>query len=207
MNEDGEMQVVGFESYYIDSKNLFLDFMSQILPEYDLYQVLNKVRYKIGWRALYILAFMVGVGADLMVSRMHMGKQLHSRREVMKGHLGYYKKKKWNGRLRGRFETKLQLRGLLFMTLWCNTYGMDQEQLNRILSQVMTLADAATTAARASSSVMEKMENRRDGGGFSEASKILRPPESFEVDDPMRYVAWKESFTNWLTATTSMQSF
>ena len=88
---------------------------------------------------------------------------------MVKGHLGYYKKKKWNGGLRGRFEHKLQLRGLIFMTLWRNTYAMDQDQMNRILSQVMTLAGAATTAARASSSVMEKMQNRKEGGGFSEA--------------------------------------
>ena len=109
---------------------------------------------------------------------------------MVKDHLGYYKKK-WNGRLRGRFESKLQLRGLLFMTLWCNTYyGMDQ--MNRILSQMMTLADAATTAARTSSSVMEKTENRKDGGGFSRASKILRPP------------AWMNPASSWASPVKEM---
>lgn len=96
------------------------------------------------------------------------------------------------------------------MTLWLNAYAMDQDQMNRILSQMMTLADAATIAARASSSATEKMDGRGNDGGFSEASKILRPPESFDVDDPMKYVAWKESFTNWLTYgnyKTSLASF
>ena len=190
---------MGSKSYFKDMKNSFLDFMDPFLQEYGFYQKVEKVNKMIGWRAMCFLLFLVAYGVGLTLSQMRTCRRLASRRTMTTGHLSYYKQRRWNGRLRGRFEKKLQLRGLIFMTLWLNTYAMDQEQMARMLDQVMNLANAATTAARASSSVMEKMENRRDGGGFSEASKILRPPETFDVDDPMKYVAWKESFTNWLT--------
>jgi hypothetical protein len=28
--------------------------------------------------------------------------------------------------------------------------------------------------------------------------KVLRPPDTFEVDDPVRYSLWREQFLNWL---------
>ena len=110
---------VGFRSYYID-----------FFQDYDLHQVLDRLDETIGLRALCFLAFLVGCGAEWTMSRMRRRRPLRERRAMAKGHLGYYQKRRWNGGLRGRFEHKLQLRGLIFMTLWRNTYAMDQEQMN-----------------------------------------------------------------------------
>ena len=49
---------------------------------------------------------------------------------------------------------------------------------------------------------MERLEGRKkDNGNFGEASKVLKAPDVLEVpegDDPLKYVSWKEQFTNWL---------
>ena len=155
----GEVMVVSLKSYFTDVKNSFLDFVNPFLQEYGFYQIWKKVNEMIGWRAMCFLLFLVAYGVGLTVSQMRKCRRLASRRTLTTGHLGCYRQRRWNGRLRGCFEKKLQLRGLVFMTLWLNTLAMDQEQMNRLLAQVMTLADAATNAARTSSSVMERMEN------------------------------------------------
>ena len=154
-----EVMIVGSKSYFNDMMNSFLDFMDPFLQEYGFYQKVEKVNKMVGWRAVCFLLFLVAYGVGLTLSQVRTCRRLASRRTMTTGHLSYYKQRRWNGRLRGRFEKKLQLRGLIFMTLWLNTYAMDQEQMARMLDQVMNLANAATTAARASSSVMEKMEN------------------------------------------------
>lgn len=61
------------------------------------------------------------------------------------------------------------------------------------------MTEAATLAAQASSAMMEKLEKRKDTGNFGEASKVLKTPDSLEGDDPLKYAAWKEQFTNGLT--------
>ena len=61
------------------------------------------------------------------------------------------------------------------------------------------MTEAATQAAQAWSAMMERFEGRKkDSSNFGEASKVLKAPDVLEGDDPLKYVSWKEQFTNWL---------
>ena len=119
-------------------------------------------------------------------------------------HLSQHRRK-WNGSLRSRWESKMKLRSLAWIFLYVNSmnvaHGMDAAQASELLSRVMDLSAAATTAAQVTSNVLKKMEEREENHGkprFGDGAKILKAPETFEVDDPVRYTLWKEQFTNWI---------
>ena len=50
--------------------------------------------------------------------------------------------------------------------------------------------------AQASSGMMAEMDRKKDSGNSGAASKVLRTPDSFESDGPLKYAAWKKQFTN-----------
>lgn len=45
----------------------------------------------------------------------------------------------------------------------------------------------------------QKMDKRKDSGSVGQASKVLKIPDRYEGDDPLRYAARKEHLTIWLT--------
>ena len=114
------------------------------------------------------------------------------------GHLSFARKRRWNGSLRSRFESRVQMKSFVFLMLWASSNAMDAEQTRQVLTRMMQMSEAATLAAQASSALMEKWERKKDNGNFGEASKVLRNPDLLEGDDPLKYASWKEQFTNWL---------
>lgn len=44
--------------------------------------------------------------------------------------------------------------------------------------------------------MMAEMDRKKDSGNSGAASKVLRTPDSFESDGPLKYAAWKKQFTN-----------
>ena len=39
----------------------------------------------------------------------------------------------------------------------------------------------------------------KGGARFGEGTKILRTPDVFDVDDPVKFTLWREQFVNWIT--------
>ena len=78
-------------------------------------------------------------------------------------HLSQHRRK-WNGSLRSRWESKMKLRSLAWIFLYANSmsvaHSMDAAQASELLSRVMDLSAAATTAAQVTSNVLKKMEER-----------------------------------------------
>ena len=68
---------------------------------------------------------------------------------------------------------------------------------------MVDLSAAATTAAHISTNVLKKFEeaseNRNKFGKFGDGTKVLRNPDVFDTDDPVRYSLWRKQFLNWLT--------
>ena len=115
------------------------------------------------------------------------------------GHLSFRRNRRWNGKLRERFQCRLQIKAVIFLSLWSSSSAMDADQTRQVLARMMQMTEAATHAAQGSSAMMERFENRRkDSSNFGEASKVLKALEVLEGDDPLKYVSWREQFTNWL---------
>ena len=188
---------VNFMEKFVNGTNYELIF--DIAPTYVLVTM--------EWVAsLYIFEFidytimkMVFVLLAAMAGALMIQSKMKKEPKNMKGHLGLRRNRKWNGTLRKRFAFRLQLKTMLLVSLWTSANAMEAEQAKQMFVKMMQMTEAATMAARASSAVMEKMEQRKESGNFGEASKILKTPDSLEGDDPLRYAAWKEQFTNWLT--------
>ena len=137
-------------------------------------------------------------GALIWTAMGPMRKKCLCRRRLDRGHLSY-KRRKWKGNLQKRFQHRLRLRGMVFLSCLIGAQSMDAAQAAQMMNQMMQMTEAATNAARVSALALEKMEQKKSVGSFGEASKVLRPPESLDGDDPLRYVSWRESFMNWLT--------
>ena len=115
-------------------------------------------------------------------------------------------KRKWNGCLRSRWRSRMRLRSAFWIFLYANSvqisHAMDAAQVQQLMTRVMGLSAAATTAAQISTNVLKKFEESQADHGhkprFGDGAKVLKSPDCFEVDDPIRYSLWKEQFTNWL---------
>ena len=115
---------------------------------------------------------------------------------LSQGHLSCRRNRRWNGKLRERFQCRLQIKAVIFLSLWSSGNAMGAEQTRQVLARMMQTTEAATQAAQASSAMMERFEGRKkDSSNFGEASKVLKAPDVLEGDDPLKYVSWKEQFT------------
>jgi hypothetical protein len=109
-------------------------------------------------------------------------------------------RRKWHGGLRQKWNVKLRLKGLIFMALCMEAVGMDARQANDLLTRIMELSNAAIQAAATATSMIGEVQQQGKGASsrFGDGVKVLRPPDTFEVDDPVRYSLWREQFLNWL---------
>ena len=126
-------------------------------------------------------------------SRLRQGRYGIPRRKTLR----------WNGTLKKPWMEKKRLRGMLLVSLLTLGQAMDQQQAENILGRVMELSTAATEAARSTASAMEFLKQQAENEGdarsrFSDASKVLKQPDCFEVDDPIKFTMWREQFLNWL---------
>ena len=95
-------------------------------------------------------------------------------------HLSQHRRK-WNGSLRSRWESKMKLWSLAWIFLYANSmrvaHSMDAAQASELLNRVMDLSAAAATAAQATSNVLRKMDEREERRGrpkFGDGAKHLR---------------------------------
>ena len=78
--------------------------------------------------------------------------------------------------------------------------AMDAQQANDLLGRIMELSTAATSAATTAITMLEAFTKGGKGQSrFGEGAKVLRPPDVFNTDDPIKYSLWREQFLNWLT--------
>ena len=166
------------------------------IEDFDMTEILEDVKYqKVG---LWLSGALVLLGVGLWTILRKRMTQCKCRRRPDMGHLSL-RKRRWNGRLRQRFECRLRLKGLLFLGCWTAAQAMEAEQAAQMMNQMLQMTEAATKAARVSASVLEKMERKKESGNFGEASKVLKAPDSLDGDDPLKYVSWRETFVNWLS--------
>ena len=78
-----------------------------------------------------------------------MMKKCKCRRRLERGHLSY-KRRRWNGNLRRRFQHRLRLRGLVFLSCWFGANTMDAAQAAQMMNPMMQMTEAATIAAKVS---------------------------------------------------------
>ena len=172
-----------------------VNYVQVFIEDIAMTEMMESIEYqKVG----LCLSLLVLLGAVLWTILRSRVAQCRCRKRQEVGRLSL-RKKRWNGKLNERFEFRLRLKGLLLLGCWTTAQSMDAGQAAQIMNQMMQLTEAATTAARASASALEKMEQRKEGGNFGEASKVLRAPDSLDGDDPLKYVAWRETFVNWLS--------
>ena len=63
--------------------------------------------------------------------------------------------------------------------------GMNAEQANDLLTRIMDLSQAATTAAQTATSLMQQEHGGSKGGRFGDGARVLKAPDVFEKDDPV----------------------
>lgn len=119
-----------------------------------------------------------------------------------KSHLGPgQKNRKWPEDLGVRWEATVRLRGLLFLGLYVQANGMNAAQAEELMNRVISLTSAATNAAMATSTLVNEMQTgggKGSGPRFGDGAKLLKAPDVFETDDPVKYSLWREQFLNWL---------
>ena len=126
---------------------------------------------------------------------------MHERKVDLKSrsHLGPGQvKRRWRGNLQQRWNSKVKLKGLIFLMLYVEAAGMDAQQANDLLTRIMELSNAAAQAATTATSMIEGFQTGGKGSSrFGDGAKVLRAPDVFEMDDPVRYSLWREQFLNW----------
>ena len=85
---------------------------------------------------------------------------------------------------------------LIFLGGMSTAHCMDQEQ---VLQQVSILAQAATRAATAAERALADINVGRASDGLQAASRILKSPDTFDGNDVMNFIPWKNQFASWLS--------
>ena len=103
-------------------------------------------------------------------------------------------------------QVQMQLVAAIFLCSLGNARAMEeatgQSQMQEAFLQRMTsMAEAATRAAMAAEKALEKTSS--SGGassieGLQAASRILKPPDTYNGEDVMLFQQWKHQFTSWL---------
>ena len=70
------------------------------------------------------------------------------------------------------------------------------------LQGITSMAEAATRAAVAAEKALERSTATASATGSNEglsaASRLLKSPDTYNGDDPMMFMQWKQQFTSWL---------
>ena len=85
------------------------------------------------------------------------------RQRLVQSHLGqcrcpYRKPRRWNGHLQARWNAYMKLKGCIFLLMYTQTMAMDAAQANDLLSRIMELSTAATTAANTANTILEMVQ-------------------------------------------------
>ena len=78
---------------------------------------------------------------------------------------------------------------------------MDAQQTEQLFRQLADLANTATQATSASTNALtafQKSQEEYRKPRAPDATKVLRQPDVFHEGDPIKYVAWREQFLNWV---------
>eukprot|EP00435_Cladocopium_sp_Y103_P033026 s1787_g8.t1 len=101
------------------------------------------------------------------------------------------------------WNSYIRMKGMIFLLMQSQqAVAMDAAQAQDLLSRIMELSSAATTAATTANTMLENFQAGGKGGQaprFGDGAKLLRSPEVFETDDPVKYAHWREQFLNWIT--------
>ena len=138
-----------------------------------------------------MFSMMVVCGMILMAvyMRRHVAKKEHVSRISKK---------------RRRFRTNEMKKQLLVMMFIFNYSSASAMEAEAMAQRLAALTEAATRAAMSAEQMMTKMQSMSGGSsgaseGLSAVSRILKPPDTFNGDDPMAFASWRFQFTSWLT--------
>ena len=100
-------------------------------------------------------------------------------------------------------QLKKQLLAAIILCGMSNAHAMEEQATMQeaFLQRMTSMAEAATRAAVAAEEALKKAST--SGGvssneGLQAASRILKPPDTFNGDDVMAFQQWKHQFTSWL---------
>ena len=185
-------------SYFLTNVKVAENFIGALVFDLERHSViLQWMMENFGWEVYMFLSLFLVLGAEMMRRSQQRSRTLVRRHHEPRGHLS--KARRWSGGLRQRFECRMKTRSLIFLSLWTSGQAMDGEQAQRMFNHLLQMTEATMNAARSSAMVAEKLNKKDSHGSFSEASKVLKAPEAFEVDDPLKFVSWSDNFKNWLT--------
>eukprot|EP00435_Cladocopium_sp_Y103_P054239 s2915_g17.t1 len=101
-------------------------------------------------------------------------------------------------------QIQRQLLAVIFLCGMSNAHAMEGQSQpgtqEAFFQRMSAMAEAATCAAAAAE---EALRRSNPGGGSANdglqaASRILKPPDTFNGDDVMQFQQWKHQFTSWL---------
>ena len=114
----------------------------------------------------------------------------------------------WNDGMQQRLDRRRCRRSSIRVQLLCgvlNARAMEGEQTMQeaVLQRMASMAEAATRAAIAAEEALKRSTSSSSGAtnpreGLSAASRILKPPDTFNGEDIMLFQQWKHQFTSWL---------
>ena len=185
-------------SYFLRNVKVAENFIGALVFDLERHSTILQVMMEnFGWEVYMFLSLFLVLGAEMMRRSQQRSRTLVRRHPEPRGHLS--KARRWNGGLRHRFEFRMKMRSLIFLSLWTSGQAMDGEQAQRMFNHLLQMTEATMNAAQSSALVAEKLNKKDSHGSFSEASKVLKAPEAFEVDDPLKFVSWSDNFKNWQT--------
>ena len=93
-------------------------------------------------------------------------------------------------------KLKKQLMTIILLSGISTSQCMDA---NQMMEQMGILAQAATRAATAAERALTASNLGRAQDGLQAASRILKPPDTFDGTEVMNFIPWKQQFTSWLS--------
>ena len=95
----------------------------------------------------------------------------------------------------GHYKLMRQMQALVWLSLMGNCWAMDVN----VAQQFTELAQAATRAAPAATTVAEKFGSKGMSSGMESAAKVLKNPDAFTGEDAASFMGWKLNFETWMS--------
>ena len=130
----------------------------------------------------------------LVVLHLTMNRRMMS--HLSRGYSVHQSRVEKRRRCRTVGKLKRQLMTIILLSGISTSQCMDA---NQMMEQMGILAQAATRAATAAERALTASNLGRAQDGLQAASRILKPPDTFDGTEVMNFIPWKQQFTSWLS--------
>ena len=141
-----------------------------------------------------LLAYAVVSVMLLVVLHLTMNRRMMS--HLSRGYSVHQSRIEKGRKCRTVGKLKIQLMTIILLSGISTSQCMDA---NQMMEQMGILAQAATRAATASERDLTASNLGRAQDGLQAASRILKPPDTFDGTEVMNFTPWKQQFTSWLS--------